>query len=363
MLKIKTPELYLNEPGILSRSGKYIIKYGSSPLIIGSETALKAVGNSFWNSLKEHCISTNKTYTFSGYPSEDQFQNYASLIRENGCDSIIGIGGGRVLDTAKAAGNITGVPVITIPTIAATCAAWAAVTIQYDNEGSYVKARWNERTARLILADTEVIFKSPVRYLFSGVVDTFAKFYETRPGIESQPESYPTALSYKGSKIAFDILKKETFQAIYDAGQNIFGQAAKDVVDAIIYLAGYCGSFADDSVNYRTFAHPFYHCSARLPHTRHRLHGEKVAFGIISQLFLENRPEREIKETIALFDSFHAAFSLEDLGIKDNADNDLSFLANDISRTFPISDYGVNEIQTALINADKLIKKERKITG
>lgn len=362
MLTVKTPNTYLNEPGILAKAGGYIAEYGIRPLLIGSKTAWKAVGEEFLDSLQKNGIDTDHAYTFSGYPSERQFQKYAKLAQEIQADVIIGIGGGRTLDTAKAAGDITGLPVVTIPTIAATCAAWAAVTIQYDDEGAYVKARWNKRTAKLIIADPKILLTAPKRYLYAGVADTFAKFYETRPAIELEPDNTTTKLGFHGSVVAFENLERETFQALEEAQEGVFGKAAIDVIDAIIYLAGFVGSFTEDSAYRSSFAHPFYHCSARLANTRHRLHGEKVAFGIIAQLFLEKKEEKEIKEAVALFDKYHAAWSLEDIGIHDRLEEDLAFLGEDIPKSFPSVTYSPREIISALKSADEIIRRERKIT-
>jgi glycerol dehydrogenase len=362
MLTVKTPNTYLNEPGILASAGTYIAEYGKRPLIISSVTAWKVTHEKILKTLRENDIDTSNVYIFSGYPSENQFQKYAGLAEEIRADVIIGIGGGRTLDTAKAAGDIADLPVVTVPTIAATCAAWAAVTIQYDDEGAYVKARWNRKTAGLIIADPEIILTAPKRYLYAGVVDTLAKFYETRPAIEADRNNTTTKLGLYGSEIAYENLEKRTFQALEEAQDGIFSKAAQDVIDAVIYLAGFVGSFTEDSAYRASFAHPFYHCSTRIADTRHRLHGEKVAFGIIAQLFLEKKEETEIQEVIALFDQYHAALTLEDLGICEDVEEKLAFLGKDIPEAFPTVPYSPEEIVAALRLADEMIKRERKIT-
>jgi glycerol dehydrogenase len=362
MLTVKTPNIYLNKPGILADAGAYIAEYGKRPLLISSATAWKATHEKLLKTLRENDIDTSNVYIFSGYPSEKQFQRYAGLAEDIRADVIIGIGGGRTLDTAKAAGDIADLPVVTVPTIAATCAAWAAVTIQYDDEGAYVQARCNKKSAGLIIADPETILTAPKRYLYAGVVDTFAKFYETRPAIEADRDNTTTKIGLYGSAIAYENLEKRTFQALEEAQDGIFGKAAQDVIDAIIYLAGFAGSFTEDAAYRASFAHPFYHCSTRIAGTRHRLHGEKVAFGIIAQLFLEKKEEVEIQEAVALFDKYHAALTLEDLGISDDVEEKLAFLGKDIPEAFPAVPYSPNEIVAALHSADEMIRKERKVT-
>lgn len=356
MLRVKTPQSYLNEPGLISKVGEHIAYFGKKPLIIGGRTAIEAVGNKFWDSLKENAIDNSNVYTFTGYPSQRQFEEYANIADQIGADMIIGIGGGRVLDTSKAVGDINGLPVLTVPTVAATCAAWAAVTIQYDDEGAFVTARSNKNSPVLVAADPKVIFTAPKRYLFSGVVDTFAKFYETRPAIERFPDHITTDIGFYASQIAVERLKESAEKAYEDAHQGIYEKAAKDTIDAIIYLAGFVGSFQEDLAHY-SFAHPFYHISTRLAHTRILLHGEKVAFGIVAQLFLEKRAEEEIIDVIHLFEGYHAAFTFDNLGIKENTEADIAFLAKDIVEEFPYVPYNEAEIKEALMQADRLTRK------
>lgn len=357
MLAVKTPETYINKPDAILEAGEHIAKIGKKPLIIGGATALEVVKKELLESLEGAEIDISNIYTFTGYPSETQFQKYAGIARDIGADVIIGIGGGRVLDTAKAAADILELPAVTIPTIAATCAAWAAVTIQYDDEGAYVQGRWNKHSARLVIADPKVIFTAPRRYLFSGVVDTFAKLYETRPSLEKYPDNVTFALAVEGSRVAFDKLEQQTFRALVEAQQGVYGEAARDVIDAIIYLAGFAGSFQESSLTHYGFAHPFYHVSTRLANTRHKLHGEKVAYGIVTQLFLEKKPEKEIIETIKLFHRYNAAFTLEDIGIKDHQEEDINFLKKDVRDAFPYVVFSEEEIKEALLAADRLTRQ------
>lgn len=357
MLAVKTPEIYINRPGAIREAGKYIVRFGKRPLILGGAAALDAVKEELFPSLDSEAVDTSHTYIFSGYPSETQFQKYSDIAQNISADLIIGVGGGRALDTAKAVADMMGLPAVTIPTIAATCAAWAAVTIQYDDEGAYVQARGNKQSARLVIADPNVIFTAPKRYLFSGVVDTFAKLYETRPAFERYPENAALALAVHGSRIAFEKLEQQTFLALEEAEQGVYAQASEDVIDAIIYLAGFAGSFQEEGIAHYGFAHPFYHVSTRLANTRHKLHGEKVAFGIVAQLFLEGKPEKEIIDTIRLFDKYNAAFTLKDIGVDDHLEEDLRFLRRDVRDAFPYVTFSEEEIEKALLDADLLTKR------
>ncbi|TJA76335.1 iron-containing alcohol dehydrogenase, partial [Escherichia coli] len=64
-----------------------------------------------------------KHILFRGHCSESDVQQLAA---ESGDDRsvVIGVGGGALLDTAKALARRLGLPFVAVPAIAATCAAW-----------------------------------------------------------------------------------------------------------------------------------------------------------------------------------------------------------------------------------------------
>lgn len=360
MLSIRTPLEYISKPDIIGESGKFIKKYGNKALVIGSKTALKVVGEEFYKSLVEHKIDYI-IEEFSGFPTLTTIDRYVQKAAELGVNLIIGIGGGKVNDTAKVVGSKTKLPVIAIPTIAATCAAWAAVSILYDEEGDFVTTFLNDNSPRLILADTRIIATAPARYTYAGIVDTLAKWYETVPNLEIAEDNITLNISVSGAKLAFDLLKKHGRKVVEDGQNNIITQATIDVIDAIIYLAGFVGSFTEDSL-YGGFAHPFYHASTRLANTRHRLHGEKVSLGLLIQLFLENKPEAYIIDTIRDFDQYHLALTLEEFGITDNATEDLYVVAERTLKEFPAYTklgFGTSavEIVEAAYQVDVLVRK------
>ena len=358
-MNIKNPKRYYSDPDILKNTGEYVKPYTNRPVIIGGERALASSLQEVEQSLSSTGINVCSVKTFTGFPSVRQFQMYAEEIKKQEADSVIVLGGGRAIDTAKAAGALANVPVIAIPTVAATCAAWAALVIQYDDEGSYVGRILVDDSPAVVIADTKVLLSTPRRYLFSGVVDTFAKYYEIRPVFEKDPSQIHMDIAYYASKIAFQKLEENTFKALDEAEKGVFGQPAKDVVDSIIYLAGFAGAFQTHTGGY-CFAHPFYHISARFPSTRFRMHGEKVAFGILVQLVLEKKDKQYIYDTIELFDRYENAFTLEDIGLDPEDDAQLFSLSADIKKVFSYVYWEQEDIISAIKEADDLAKRYKE---
>lgn len=291
MVTVKAPETYINESGIRKETGKYISSLGRRVFIITGKTAWESIGADVTESLnKWHCDPEVRMMT--GYPTEEAARRYAFEAYGAKADVILGIGGGKVIDTAKAAGNLCGLPVAALPTIAATCACWAARSILYDAVGSFDRIQWNRQNARLILADTEILARSPRRTLASGILDSMAKWYEFEPLTAADPGDLVLQHDVSTARLTLEILREE--------GPGLFRQGGSPaqwqrVTDAIFYLTGATGSFSGGKV-YRGFAHSYYFSTTRIPESRHRMHGEKVAFGLLVQFLLAGKDEAWLKD-------------------------------------------------------------------
>lgn len=330
MSLIETPYEYVNEPCIINKAGNYVKKLGTNALIIGGKTALSITQKDIVQSFKENNIEfTIKEFT--GYPSKKIIAEFAEFVEKQKINVVVGIGGGRVLDTTKAVGNKLGIPIVAIPTIAATCASWAAVSIIYDDEGAQVDFFNTQKSANLILADTKVLVEAPDRYLKSGIIDTLAKWYETKPNLENNTDSLQLKIQIEVAKLAFDVLKEKSLKYFKTKSSDEDLKDFKQIVDSVILLAGLVNSIKSDEF-YGGIAHPFYNSTTKIPETRNKLHGEKVAYGILTQLVLEGKAKDELIETFNLFKSFDAPITLKEIGIEDEIEGKVNLIAEDVSK-------------------------------
>lgn len=363
MTNIKAPEFYINESGVINRVGDYIKQYGNRVLIIGGKIALYETQEKLTNSLLQNEIP----YTiseFTGYPTLDKANSYAAQAMKENIDVLVAIGGGKVCDVTKAAGDIAGISVITIPTISATCASWAAVSVLYTEEGDFERFYQNKYTPRLIIVDPEVLVKAPERYIKAGIIDTYAKWYELAPGLKGRQDALVMQISSFGARLAFDILDENAEKAIEATRKKEVNEAFCDTIDAIIFLAGYVGTFVGARA-YSGFAHPFYHSSRRIKESRKMLHGELVSYGILTQLVMEGKSEESMADTIHKFDAFDVAFTLKDLGLDEQKNENLKVIANRTLEEFGgFTKLGfghtVDEICSALLKTDELVWTYRK---
>ena len=90
--------------------------------------------------------------------------------------------------------------------------------------------------------------------------------------------------------------------------------AVEDVVEANILLSG----FSSENGGHAG-AHSIHNGLTTLPELKSRLHGEKVAFGVLAQLVLEGRPYHIIREVQEFCFSVGLPLCLEDLGISSHS--------------------------------------------
>lgn len=100
--------------------------------------------------------------TFKGHCTKNAIDNAMEIAKNNGCDAIVGIGGGKALDTAKAvATNLGGIPTVIIPTIASNDAPCSSVAVIYNEEEMVIKALMMKQSPDVVLVDTGIIAKAP----------------------------------------------------------------------------------------------------------------------------------------------------------------------------------------------------------
>jgi len=353
MISIRTPESYINEDGILKSSGKYIAKLGRNALIVGGKTALSVAGEELYKSLNSSGVSF-KIKEFKGYPTERSIEKYTSIARELGVDLIIGVGGGVVLDLVKAVGEKSNVSVVTVPTIAATCAAWSALSVLYDEDGKHKDYLILNNSPKLVLVDTGVISRAPIRYLNAGIGDTVVKWYEASPHAVEGQKDISLRIGLQTSKLALDILNNRDVSTLNNAIGNNATQDISEVVDSIIILAGLVGSI-NGGQHRGAIAHALHDSFTTIPDTRESLHGEKVIFGLIVQFILEKKTEKEIELIISFMNSLNLPVTLSQLGINDDIPNKVATLAKGIDILEKELDKLNFEVSTNLI--EQAIKK------
>lgn len=280
------PAQVMRGAGVLASAGSSIGRLGHRPLLVGGDRSLAAAASFLTPALAE-LASAQATYGHDC--SEATLVRLKEAIAQHQADIVIGIGGGKALDTAKLLAHQTQLPIVTIPTSAATCAAWTALSNVYSETGAFQYDVALDKCPDLLILDYDLIATAPQHTLVAGIGDALAKWYEASVSSGASEQTLIVA-AVQQARVLRDLLFQKTPAALAEPG----GAAWREVVDACVLLAGVIGGLG--GAQCRTVAaHAVHNGLTHLPASHGKLHGEKVAYGILAQLRLE-----EIAQSSAL---------------------------------------------------------------
>lgn len=274
-----SPGKVIRGAGVLSTVGAQVANLGTRPLIVA--------GNHTLNLSKEHLKPLFQSQqlhsilvSYGADCCETSLKALRKAAKEHKADIIIGIGGGKALDTAKLVAHQLTLPVITIPTSAATCAAWTALSNVYSTTGAFLYDVALSRCPELLILDYNLIQTAPQRTLVAGIGDAIAKWYEASVSSGNSQQTLIIA-AVQQARVLRDILLQNSATALQSPGTEIW----QEVVDATVLLAGVIGGLG--GAQCRTVAAHAVHNGLTHISGHNSIHGEKVAYGILVQLRLE----------------------------------------------------------------------------
>lgn len=171
------PARYCCRTDVWKEAAMVLPSFGKRAVVSGGARSRASVREKLFPALKAAGIQY-VVNEFSGESSMGNVKKILDLCEGFQPDFIIGTGGGKSIDTAKYAAELYNVPIVTVPTIAATCAASSNQIIVYSDEGEYLENIYPKTNPPLVLVDPEVIVGSPYGYFISGIYDSLAKWYE-----------------------------------------------------------------------------------------------------------------------------------------------------------------------------------------
>ena len=249
----------------------------------------------------------------------------------NGSDVIYGIGGGKTLDTAKAVAFYSELPVVIVPTAASTDAPCSRLSVVYRKTGEFSHYLPLPKNPDMVIMDSEVIAKAPARFLSAGIGDALATWFEALACEKSHAVTMAGGVSTKSAmalaKLCNDTLLAKGYQAVCDVKEGKCTEAVEDVIEANTYLSGI--GFESGGLS---GAHSIHNGMTVLEETHKLLHGEKVAYGALTQLVLEDRPEDEILSIARFCKSVGLPTTLKDLGLDNVTDERLLAAATETCR-------------------------------
>jgi glycerol dehydrogenase len=305
------PGKYIQGEGALSELPRWIEQLGGNGLLVASPTAKNKILPGYFPDTSDFPFFTEE---FAGECCGKEISRLEGIVKSMQARVIIGMGGGKTIDTAKIVADRAGLPVIIVPTIASTDAPCSGCAVIYSEEGVFERVYYQKMNPQIVLVDSAVIARAPVRFLVAGMGDALATWFEARSCEETHSPNecggYSTLSGLALAKLCFDTLLRYGSDAKVACENQTVTTALDHIIEANTLLSG----IGFESSGLAT-AHSVHNGMSVMEATHAYFHGEKVAFGVLTGLHLTGSSEEE-KETVYSFcEEIGLPTTLEEIGL------------------------------------------------
>lgn len=288
------------------------------PVCLVSSATPKRLLEAVWTSSLEESGYDFSYLLFGGTSTADEAQRIADEAKKTGAKSLVAVGGGQLIDSVRAASCLVGssqdLEVVSCPTVASTDAPCSTLCVMYHGDHSFDEYRLIRRHPTLVLVDTAVIAQAPRRMLVGGLGDALSTWFEARTVNEAKKKNFlggmPTQTSTALANLCYNILIEDGAAAVQAVDAKAVTPALERVVEANTLLSGL--GFESGGI---CVAHSVHNGLTSQPNHTQYTHGEKVSFGIFTQLVLEGRPQEEIKTILHFCKSVGLPLTLQEVGV------------------------------------------------
>lgn len=315
------PGRYMQGSDAVHRLKDIIPRCGTKGFVICSPSVIDKVIPGIHESIKKAIpVIVEK---FSRECSDKEIGRLQRIAEREACDVIVGMGGGKTLDTAKAVAHVMNVPVIIVPTVASTDAPCSALSVIYRSDTGRIKrVLMLRRNPDFVLVDTKIIAHSPERLLVSGMGDALATWFEAESCrikyARTMTSDYSSMTAQALARFCYETLLRYGFAAKMACRHRVVVPALEHVVEANTLLSGI--GFESAGI---ASAHAIQDGLNILDKNRNYYHGEKVAFGVLVSLFITDKTADVIDEVYSFCESVGLPTTLADLGLEGVEDEDL----------------------------------------
>lgn len=314
---------YIQRRGEIGRIGQHLASLGASALVIVDPFIEKTYGEQIDASILESGVDVRKVI-FGGECWAGEVDRIVALCGGKKPVTVAGIGGGKTLDTAKLVAIDLDARILCFATVASTDAPASGLAMRYFEDGRTDRPIFLPRHPDMVIVDPEIVVKAPVRFLIAGIGDALSTWIEARSNHDSKSNNYIAGghgMPIAGMAIAracHEVLMRDARGAVAAARQGIVTPAVENIIEANTLLSGLgfenCGCSA---------AHGIHNGLSILPGCHSKLHGEKVAYGSLCVLVLEDRAQTEIDEIFSFCEEMGLPTTLEAMGLGETSVADL----------------------------------------
>ncbi|WP_299949450.1 glycerol dehydrogenase [uncultured Ruegeria sp.] len=307
------PSRYVQGPGALAEVGAFLRDLNfERPVILCDETVRTEVVPSLAQSLESSGFPVS-LLDFPGEINQDTLASCRDDIGRHRADVVLGLGGGKAIDAAKAAAAHEGVPIVVVPTVASNDAPTSRLIVINDHDARPVKIEFLKLNPMAIFVDTDVIVKAPPRFFAAGIGDAISKSLEAHQCNRSNGQNFfgtpPTTTALMMSDQCYEVILRNAVVAYQSVCDRQVSAEVEELLEATVLLSGI--GFESGGLS---LAHALLRGITAVPTISKMLHGEMVAFGALIQMVVEDRSPTEIEQLLYVLIQVQLPVTFEQLG-------------------------------------------------
>jgi glycerol dehydrogenase len=311
-----SPSRYTQGKNATASLGKEMLGLGlhGPALVLAGRSAARLLSSTWSGTFGEAKIS-HAVQPFGGECSLAEIERVKAAARQHKARVIVGAGGGKVLDAARAVAADLDLPVVNCPTVASSDAPCSALSVIYTEAGVFQEYRFYRKNPDLVLVDTQVIAQGPPRLLVAGMGDALATWFEARTCVAGSVKNMRGGGSTRSAltlaKLCYETLLEDGAEALRAVQTQVVTPALERLVEANTLLSGL--GFESSGL---AAAHAVHNGLTAAPATHDFFHGEKVAYGLLVQLVLEGQPRAVLEEVLRFSTEVGLPITLAEIGLQ-----------------------------------------------
>jgi glycerol dehydrogenase len=305
------PGKYIQGAGTIGELPALLELLGTRGLVLGSPTVVGKVLPECGVDLRARGVAVE---TFGGECCEEELARVGAAIEQEEVDVLVGMGGGKTIDTAKIAADRAGIPVVIVPTIASSDAPCSGCAVLYSAEGVFERVLYQRMNPSAVVVDLDILVRASPRFLVAGMGDALATWFEARScertASPSECGGGRTMVGLEIARLCYNTLLTYGEMARIAVERRVVTPAFDHIVEANILLSGIGFESAGLAA-----AHAVHNGLTALPQTHAYYHGEKVAFGVLTGLQLADAAPDEITAVYGFCECVGLPTTLADIGL------------------------------------------------